>query len=66
MLRAIAAMFRLLLRFLDGLRKVLHFVLLATIFAVLVVASSTSLPILPHKAALVIAPTRRPGRGAVR
>ncbi len=57
MLRAIAAMFRLLLRFLDGLRKVLHFVLLATIFAVLVVASSTSLPILPHKAALVIAPT---------
>lgn len=56
-LRAIAAMFRFLLRFLDGLRKVLHFLLLAAIFAVLVVASSTSLPILPRKAALVIAPT---------
>lgn len=56
-LRAIAAVFRFLLRFLDGLRKVLHFLLLAFVFAVLIVASSTRLPILPHKAALVISPT---------
>ena len=56
-LRGIAALFRFLLRFLDGLRKVLHFVLLATLFAVLLVASSSSLPILPHRAALLIAPS---------
>ena len=33
---------------LDGLRKVLHFLLLAFIFAALIVASSTRLPILPR------------------
>ncbi|MGE3936927.1 MAG: hypothetical protein AB7F67_26935, partial [Rhodospirillaceae bacterium] len=56
-LRAIGALFRFVLRALDALRKVLHLALLLIIFGAMLVASSTSLPILPHRAALVVAPT---------
>jgi protease-4 len=56
-MRAIGALFRFVLRALDVLRKVLHLALLLIIFGALLVASSTSLPILPHRAALVVAPT---------
>ena len=50
-LRAIGALFRFVLRALDVLRKVLHLALLLIIFGAMLVASSTSLPILPHRAA---------------
>ena len=41
---------------LDGLRKVLHLVLLLILFTALWAAFSRSLPVVPKKAALVIAP----------
>jgi protease-4 len=41
---------------LDGLRKVLHLLLLLLIFGMLWAAFSRSIPLVPHKAALIIAP----------
>jgi protease-4 len=41
---------------LDGLRKVLHLVLLLTLFGLLLAASQSQLPFIPDKAALVLAP----------
>ncbi len=41
---------------LDGLRKVLHLLLLLFLFGVLLAASQTELPFIPHKAALVLSP----------
>ena len=41
---------------LDGLRKVLHLVLLLVLFGTLWAAFSRSIPLVPDKAALVIAP----------
>jgi protease IV len=41
---------------LDGLRKVLHLVLLLVLFAALLAASRSELPFVPDKAALVLSP----------
>jgi protease-4 len=43
-------------RILDGVRKVLHLLLLLVIFGFILAALHTSIPIVPHSAALVIAP----------
>ncbi len=50
------AFFGVLLRGLDGLRKILHLLLLLLIFGFVVGALRTSIPRLPAKAALVIQP----------
>jgi protease-4 len=49
--------FRGLWRFLDGLRKVLHLLLLLALFAVVFAALRESMPRLPEKGALVIHPS---------
>jgi len=41
---------------LDGLRKVLHLIVLVTVFAVLLLVLSPRIPVVPESAALVIAP----------
>ncbi len=51
--------FGLVWRILDGLRRVLHLVLLLVIFGFILAALHTSIPIVPHTAALVIAPEGR-------
>ena len=56
LLRAIGAFLKGLLYALDGLRKVLHLVLLLVIFGALLAASHTTLPIIPRSAALDLAP----------
>jgi len=56
---AIGAFLRGLWRVLDGLRRVLHLILLLVIFGILLVATRSSLPILPTEAALVIEPAGR-------
>jgi protease-4 len=43
-------------RILEGIRRVLHLILLLVIFGFVLAALHTSLPIVPHTAALVIAP----------
>ncbi|MGA2776242.1 MAG: signal peptide peptidase SppA [Steroidobacteraceae bacterium] len=48
--------FQLVWRILDGIRKVLSLVLLLVIFGFLLAALHTSIPVVPHVAALVIAP----------
>ena len=48
--------FGLVWRILDGLRRVLHLVLLLVIFGFILAALHTSIPRVPHTAALVIAP----------
>jgi len=58
-LRGIGAVFRGLLRALDGLRKTLHLLLLLMIFGTLLVASRGSVPLIPRSAALVVAPAGR-------
>ncbi len=50
------AFFGVLLRGLDGLRKVLHLLLLLVLFGFVIGALRTSIPRLPAKAALVIQP----------
>lgn len=49
-------LFALVWRGLDGLRKVLHLLVMLLIFSVLVSALSSSTPVIPRSAALVIAP----------
>jgi protease-4 len=44
---------------LDGLRKVLHLILLLVLFGILLAASRTELPYVPDKAALVLSPEGR-------
>jgi len=44
---------------LDGLRKVLHLILLLVLFGILLAASQSELPYLPDKAALVLSPKGR-------
>ncbi|MGH8134999.1 MAG: signal peptide peptidase SppA [Steroidobacteraceae bacterium] len=56
LLRAIGAFLKGLLYALDGLRKVLHLVLLLVIFGALLAVSHTTLPIVPRSAALELAP----------
>ena len=53
---AVRGFFGLVWGVLDGLRKVLHFLLLLVIFGGLLVALHGSVPVIPHTAALVIAP----------
>ena len=53
---ALTGFFRLVWRILDGVRRVLHLVLLLVIFGFILAALHTSIPIVPHSAALVIAP----------
>jgi protease-4 len=56
MFRAIGKFLHWLWHGLDGLRKLLHLVLLLVIFGSLWAAFSRSIPLVPDKAALVIAP----------
>jgi protease-4 len=55
-MKSIAKFFGLAWRFLDGLRKVLHLIVLLVLFLLVVFALSPSIPIVPQKAALVLAP----------
>jgi protease-4 len=48
--------FAVVWRILDGLRRALHLILLLVIFGFVLAALHTSIPIVPHTAALVIAP----------
>jgi len=54
--RGIQSILRFLWHGLDGLRKVLHLVLLLLLFALVIAVTNPSLPSVPRKAALVIAP----------
>lgn len=56
MLRAIGRVLKWVWSGLDGLRKVLHLLLLLLIFAVIGTVFSRPIPLVPEKAALVIAP----------
>ncbi len=53
---ALMGFFGLVWRILDGIRKVLHLVLLLVIFGFILAALHTSIPIVPRSAALVVAP----------
>jgi protease IV len=53
---ALRGFFILVWRILDGVRKVLHLALLLVIFGFLLAALHTANPVIPHSAALVIAP----------
>src|ERR1700686_37046 len=53
---AVAGFFGLVWRILEGIRRVLHLVLLLVIFGLILAALHTSIPIVPRSAALVIAP----------
>src|SRR5271156_1340781 len=53
---ALKGFFGLIWRILDGTRKVLHLALLLVIFGFILAALHTSVPMVPHTAALVIAP----------
>jgi protease-4 len=53
---AAAGFFGLVWRILDGIRRVLHLVLLLVIFGFILAALHTSIPVVPRTAALVIAP----------
>lgn len=55
-MKAIAAVFGFIWRGLDGVRKVLHLIVLLGLFMLLGAALSPSIPIVPTKAALVLAP----------
>src|SRR6202142_2739678 len=53
---ALVGFFGLVWRILEGIRKVLHLILLLVIFGFILAALHTSIPIVPRSAALVIAP----------
>src|SRR6202046_5844625 len=53
---ALMGFFGLVWRLLEGIRRVLHLVLLLLIFGFILAALHTSIPIVPRSAALVIAP----------
>jgi protease IV len=53
---ALKGFFGLVWRILEGVRRVLHLILLLVIFGFILAALHTSIPIVPHSAALVIAP----------
>jgi protease IV len=55
-MKALATFFGFVWRALDALRKVLHLIVLLVLFLGLGAVLSPSLPIVPHKTALVIAP----------
>src|ERR1700734_2229579 len=53
---ALAGFFGLVWRILEGIRRVLHLILLLVIFGFILAALHTSIPLVPRSAALVIAP----------
>ena len=53
---AVAGFFGLVWRMLEGLRKVLHLIVLLVIFGFILAALHTSAPVVPRSAALIIAP----------
>ena len=53
---ALMGFFGLVWRILEGVRRVLHLILLLVIFGFILAALHTSIPTVPHTAALVIAP----------
>src|SRR3984893_11834477 len=53
---ALAAFFGLVWRILEGVRRVLHLILLLVIFGFILAALHTSIPTVPRSAALVLAP----------
>ncbi|MEP6884769.1 MAG: signal peptide peptidase SppA [Gammaproteobacteria bacterium] len=53
---ALMGFFTLVWRILEGIRRVLHLVLLLVIFGFILAALHTAIPTVPHSAALVIAP----------
>jgi protease-4 len=53
---ALMGFFALVWRILEGVRKVLHLILLLVIFGFILAALHTSIPIVPRSAALLIAP----------
>ncbi len=53
---ALGSFFGLVWRILDGIRKVLTLTLLLLLFGFVLAALHTSLPVVPHSAALVVAP----------
>jgi protease-4 len=53
---ALRGFFGLVWRILEGIRRILHLVLLLVIFGFILAALHTAIPIVPHTAALVIAP----------
>jgi protease-4 len=55
-MKTIGAFFSFVWRALDALRKVLHLIVLLVLFLGLAAALSPSIPIVPHKTALVLAP----------
>jgi protease-4 len=55
-MKALAVFFTFVWRALDALRKVLHLIVLVVMFWLIGAALSPSVPIVPHKAALVIEP----------
>ncbi len=55
-MKTITGLLSLVWRGLDGLRKVMHLLVLLALFVVLIAALSPSVPIIPSKTALVLAP----------
>jgi protease-4 len=55
-MKYLATFFAFLWRTLDGLRKVMHFIVLLAFFLILAAVLSPRIPIVPHKTALVISP----------
>jgi protease IV len=55
-MKALATFFGFVWRVLDTLRKVMHLIVLLVLFLGIAAAISPSIPIVPHKTALVIAP----------
>jgi protease-4 len=53
---ALMGFFGLVWRILEGIRRVLHLILLLVVFGFILAALHTSVPVVPHAAALVIAP----------
>jgi protease IV len=53
---ALSGFFGLVWRILEGVRRVLHLILLLVIFGFILAALHTSIPVVPHTAALVLAP----------
>src|SRR5277367_1583525 len=53
---AVVGFFGLVWRILEGVRRVLHLILLLVIFGFILAALHTSIPVVPRSAALVIAP----------
>jgi protease-4 len=53
---AVAGICKLVWRILEGIRRVLHLILLLVIFGFVLAALHTSIPIVPRSAALIVAP----------